>query len=329
MLGRPLEPKLTSFVFLSLLKERKEGQVKTVCFMVKSFLEGIRLRLGTFGKDGRAFPGVIMDDGRVADLSGCGYDSLLSILNDTEAFGVVQGMLAERKNGLAVYSLDEVKTMAPLAKPGKIICIGKNYMEHAREMSSEAPTEPVFFAKFANSIIGPGDSIVMPRTSDQVDYEAELAVVIGRKGRFIPVEEAMDYVAGYTIFNDVSARDLQMRGGQWMKGKALETFAPTGPYLVTVDEVPNPHKLDIKLWLNDSVMQDSNTSNFIFDIPFLISFLSELFTLEPGDIIATGTPPGVGFARKPPVFMKPGDQVRIQIEGIGELENSVIGPEKC
>ncbi|HYH04488.1 MAG TPA: fumarylacetoacetate hydrolase family protein, partial [Bacillota bacterium] len=181
------------------------------------------------------------------------------------------------------------------------------------------------FNKFATSVTGPGQPIVLPEISTQVDYEAELAVVIGKTGKAVSEDQAMELVAGYTVFNDVSARDLQFRDGQWVKGKALDTFAPTGPYLITADQIANPHQLAIRLWLNGQLMQSGNTGQLIFKIPALISYLSQFFTLEPGDIIATGTPPGVGFARKPPVFLKAGDEVVIEIDKVGRLCNPVTG----
>jgi 2-keto-4-pentenoate hydratase/2-oxohepta-3-ene-1,7-dioic acid hydratase in catechol pathway len=236
-------------------------------------------------------------------------------------------LAAGERTGLS-YPLQELRVLAPVLNPAKIICIGLNYLDHALESGAPVPEEPVIFTKFATAIIGPEAPIILPPVTKEVDYEAELAVVIGKKGKNVPEKEAMEYVAGYTVFNDVSARDLQFRDGQWTKGKTLDTFAPMGPYLVTADEVGDPHRLAIKLWLNDRLMQDSSTEKLIFKIPVLISFLSQLFTLEPGDIIATGTPPGVGFARKPPVYLKPGDTVRITIEKIGTLVNPVATPKR-
>jgi 2-keto-4-pentenoate hydratase/2-oxohepta-3-ene-1,7-dioic acid hydratase in catechol pathway len=279
------------------------------------------LRLGTFGVKGRFFPGLVQGN-RVVDLARHGFADLKSLLVTEGALSDLSVSGFSEEDG--EYALEQLTIMAPVLNPAKIICIGTNYLEHVRETEMEAPDEPVIFTKFARSLIGYRESIVIPRITQQVDYEAELAVIIGRTGRDIPRENAMDYVAGYSIMNDVSARDLQFRGGQWTKGKALDTFAPMGPYLVTKDEVGNPHDLTIRLWLNKQLMQDSTTAQMIFKVEDLISFLSELVTLEPGDIIATGTPPGVGFARKPPVFLQPGDTVKISIEKIGELENSVL-----
>jgi acylpyruvate hydrolase len=218
----------------------------------------------------------------------------------------------------------QVKIAAPIARPGKIICLGLNYADHAAETGQPRPTIPILFTKYANAIVGPGDPIVLPEASSEVDYECEFAVVIGRAARRVALESALDYVAGYTMLNDVSARDLQRETSQWFRGKSPDTFAPTGPYLVTKDEVPDPAALDVRLWLNGDLMQSSNTRHLIFDVPFLVHHLSKTITLEPGDIISTGTPSGVGFARKPPVLLKSGDRVRLEIGNLGALENPVI-----
>ena len=216
---------------------------------------------------------------------------------------------------------------APVPRPGKLICIGLNYRDHAKESNMPIPEKPVVFSKFSSAVIAPGEPVVIPATSKQVDYEAELAVVIGRRAKNVKADRAYDYVLGYTAFNDVTARDFQFGDGQWQRGKSCDTFAPMGQTIVTTDTITDPHKLSIKLTLNGETMQDSNTDQLIFGVPRLIEFISESITLEPGDVIATGTPPGVGFARKPPVFLKPGDQMEIYIEGMGGLGNPVIGHE--
>ena len=218
----------------------------------------------------------------------------------------------------------EAYWLAPVPRPGKLICIGLNYRDHAAESNMAIPERPVVFSKFATAVIAPGEAVVLPGTSKQVDYEAELAVVIGRRAKSVGANRALEYVLGYTAFNDVSARDFQFADGQWQRGKSCDTFAPMGPTIVTADVIPNPHQLAIKLRLNGRTMQDSNTDNLIFGIPQLISFLSETITLEPGDVIATGTPSGVGFARKPPVFLKDGDQMEVEIEGLGILNSRVV-----
>lgn len=211
--------------------------------------------------------------------------------------------------------------------PEKIICIGLNYRDHAEETGHALPETPTIFAKFASSLIGSGEPIIAPSNSSQVDYEAELACLIGRRAKGVLEEDALNYVAGYTIFNDVSARDYQLRTSQWTLGKSFDTFAPIGPALVTADEIPDPHDLRITLKIGEEVLQDSNTSNLIFKIPELISYISSVMTLEPGDVIATGTPAGVGLARKPPRYLRPGDVVQIEIERLGVLINPVQAME--
>ncbi len=222
--------------------------------------------------------------------------------------------------------LKRARLRAPIPRPPKITCVGLNYVDHAREQGIEPPESPIFFLKSVNTICGPGDPIRMPPNSTQVDYEAEFAVVIGKRGHQIPEEKAMEYVAGYVILNDVTARDMQFGDKQWYRGKSCDTFAPTGPWLITRDEIPDPHNLRISLSLNGQTMQDSNTSNLIFKVAYLVSYLSQSVTWEVGDLISTGTPPGVGVFRKPQVFMKPGDSVSVTVERIGTLTNSVVGP---
>jgi acylpyruvate hydrolase len=212
---------------------------------------------------------------------------------------------------------------APINDPGKFICIGLNYRDHAEEANQPIPKEPPIFAKWSNAIIDPGEPILKPRGSNQLDWEVELGVVIGRTARFVPRDKALDYVAGYTIINDVSARDFQFIGSQWMAGKIPESFAPVGPYIADRSEIPDPHVLELRLWVNGKQMQSGNTKTFIFDVRYIVSYLSNLMTLSPGDLIATGTPPGVGFARKPPVFLQPGDTCRLEITGLGQIENPV------
>jgi acylpyruvate hydrolase len=213
---------------------------------------------------------------------------------------------------------------APIADPGKFICIGLNYRDHAEEAGQPIPKEPPIFAKWGNAIVDPGDPILRPRGSKQLDWEVELGVVIGRTARYVPREQALDYVAGYTIVNDASARDFQFITSQWMAGKIFETAAPVGPYIADREEIPDPHVLELKTFVNGKQMQHGNTKTFIFDVRYLVSYLSTLMTLSPGDLIATGTPPGVGFAMKPtPVFLQPGDTCRMEITGLGSLENPV------
>jgi 2-keto-4-pentenoate hydratase/2-oxohepta-3-ene-1,7-dioic acid hydratase in catechol pathway len=216
-----------------------------------------------------------------------------------------------------------VRLHAPIADPGKFICIGLNYRDHAEEAGQPIPKEPPVFPKWNNTLLDPGEPILRPRGCKQLDWEVELGVVIGRTARFVPKEQALDYVWGYTIINDVSARDFQFITSQWGAGKIPDTFAPIGPYIADREDIKDPHVLDLRLWVNGTPMQNGNTKTFIFDVRYLVSYLSNLITLSPGDLIATGTPPGVGFARKPPVFLQPGDTCKLEITGLGTLENPV------
>ncbi len=211
----------------------------------------------------------------------------------------------------------------PLARPGKIVAVGMNYRDHAAEAGLEVPERPVFFGLWPSSLIGPGEPIVIPSVSAEVDFEAELGVVIGKLARGVPVERALRVVAGYTCFNDVSARDLQFQDGQWTRAKSLDTFSPVGPHVVPAAEIHDPQALRIRCLLNGESMQDSSTAEMVFSVAELVSALSRGVTLEPGDLIATGTPAGVGFTREPPRFLEPGDEVTVEIEGIGSLTNSV------
>ena len=229
------------------------------------------------------------------------------------------------EQGAAAGKFVTGQLLAPIPRPGKVICIGLNYRDHAVESNAPIPEEPICFSKISTAVIGHEAANELPAVCGKVDYEAELVAVIGRGGRNIARENAFEHVAGYTVGNDVSARDWQVGrpGGQWMLGKTPDTFAPIGPYVVTADEVENPHQLAISLRLNGETMQDSSTKELIFGIDEIIAHISQLFTLAPGDVIFTGTPPGVGMARKPPVFLKDGDVTEVEIEGLGVLKNNV------
>src|SRR6185312_2840208 len=224
----------------------------------------------------------------------------------------------------ARHLLRDAKLLAPIPRPPKLICVGLNYLDHAKETGTDIPKVHTIFNQFATAVIGPGANIVLPRVSKAPDFEAEFAVVIGRGGRRIAKDHWKDHVFGYTIVNDVSARDYQRATTQWLMGKTFDTFAPVGPWIVTADEIKDPHALDISKTINGEALQGSYTSNLIFIIPDLVSYLSSVFTLEPGDIISTGTPAGVGAARKPPRFLRAGDECVVKISGIGELRNPVI-----
>jgi acylpyruvate hydrolase len=226
---------------------------------------------------------------------------------------------------LPLRSTASVQILTPIANPGKIVAIGLNYWDHCREQNLEAPKVPIIFTKFTTSIIGPGDSISYdPSLTAQVDYEVELGVVIGKKARNVSLESALDYVFGYTVINDVSARDLQFSDKQWVRAKSLDTFCPIGPCITTADEIPDPQDLRLKTIVNGQTLQDSSTREMIFGVADLIHRLSHSFTLLPGDLIATGTPDGVGVFRKPQVFLQHGDRVIVEVEKIGQLENSVV-----
>ena len=219
--------------------------------------------------------------------------------------------------------LSEVTFGPVIANPEKILCIGLNYRDHAAEAGLPLPDSPTVFAKYSNTLIGSGECIRLPGSTSQVDYEAELAFVVGRRAKNVPVEEALTYVAGYTAMNDVTARDFQMRTSQWTLGKCFDTFAPLGPYLVTNEEIQDPHALSIRLSIGDEILQDSSTANLVFQVPELVAQLSSVMTLEPGDVVSTGTPAGVGYTRKPPRFLRSGEIVRVEIAGLGVLENCV------
>lgn len=245
-------------------------------------------------------------------------------LKHTAAAGreaVVQAVAAAQS-----LPLSEVRLLAPVRHPGKIIAIGLNYMDHCLEQNLAPPDRPTLFAKFPTSINDPHGEIRWdPNLTQQVDYEAELAIIIGQKAYRVPEEQAYDVVLGYTCLNDVTARDLQRADKQWVRGKSLDTFCPLGPVVVTPDEIPDPHTLDIRCWVNGELRQHSNTRHLIYNVPRLIAICSQAFTLEPGDVITTGTPGGVGVFRDPPVFLQPGDHIVVEIERIGRLENTV-GP---
>jgi acylpyruvate hydrolase len=225
------------------------------------------------------------------------------------------------------HSVADVEVLAPIGRPGKVVCVGLNYRSHLAEISESEPNYPILFHKAITSVVGHGQSIVLPRISRQVDYEGELAVVIGRRGKYIPENDALTYVAGYSCANDVSAHDIEFRTSQWTSGKMLDTFCPLGPVLLTRDEIPNPGNLHLKTMLNGQTMQEACTSDMVFSVPFLVSYISSLATLEPGDVILTGTPAGIGCNRNPQIFLQAGDQVSVQIDAVGTLTNPVVAEQ--
>ncbi|MGL4631308.1 MAG: fumarylacetoacetate hydrolase family protein [Leadbetterella sp.] len=275
------------------------------------------MKLFRFGNIDHEKPGVELENGKRLDVSSFGHDyNELFFANDG-----IEKLSQWLKSHAA--SCPEVSSDARIgsciARPSKIICIGLNYAKHAAESGMALPTEPVVFMKASTALCGPNDATIIPRGSIKTDWEVELAVIIGKKASYVSVNEAMDYVAGYAVHNDISEREFQLeRGGQWDKGKSNDTFAPIGPYLVTKDEVADPHNLHLWLELNGKRIQDSNTNDLIFDIPTVVSYLSNFMTLLPGDVISTGTPAGVGLGFKPPIYLNPGDEVRLGVEGLGE-----------
>lgn len=276
--------------------------------------------------------GAIISDTEVVDLTSLAVSHNLKAFQILKCFDLEKGFFDSAKQSISdgilpLVKRAEIELCAPIPRPGKIICIGLNYRDHARESGAEIPKSPVIFSKFSTCAIGAGEAILLPKKSEQVDYEAELAFVVGRRAKDVSAENAMHYVFGYANFNDVSARDFQFADGQWTRGKSCDTFAPFGEFVATKDEIEDPHKLQIQFRLNGKTLQDSNTEELIFKIPEIIEFLSASITLEPGDVVATGTPPGVGFARKPPIFMKNGDTAEVEIEGLGILSNPVRADE--
>lgn len=281
------------------------------------------MRLVNFLKCGRNAFGV-EKDGRVRSLASAGYPTGAAFLAGGDAALQAARALLESGSDADSLPLDEVELLAPVLKPGKILCVGLNYRDHAIESKMAIPEVPTIFLKLPNAVTGPGSNIVLPANSSQPDYEAEFAAVIGRAGRNIRRDDWKRHILGYTILNDVSARDVQLATSQWTLGKSFDTFAPMGPAIVTADEIEDPHNLDIQLSIGGEVLQHSNTRHLIFKLPELVEYLSSIIPLEPGDVISTGTPAGVGLGRTPRRWLKPGEEIVIRIEGIGELRNRTV-----
>jgi 2-keto-4-pentenoate hydratase/2-oxohepta-3-ene-1,7-dioic acid hydratase in catechol pathway len=286
------------------------------------------LKLLTFFHERRTRPGVL-DGDHVVDLAAAGLpvgeQGDLALIVEAGESILDRVREALKSTGANRYKLSDVKLAAPILAPSKIVAVGLNYIDHCREANLPVPEEPVLFSKFPNSVTGPFDDLSWsPSVTKEVDYEVELGIVIGKRGRDISKSQAMDHVFGYTVVNDVSARDLQFANAkQWDRGKSLDTFCPYGPYIVTREEIPDPHVLQVRTILNGQEMQNSNTKNLIFGVPTIIGYTSQGTTLLPGDLIPTGTPFGVGFSRKPPVFLKDGDECVCEIEKIGAIRNRV------
>lgn len=289
------------------------------------------MRLATFRHAGEVGVGVV-DIGSIAEI-GTVFEPLVGgqvrSVQDLIPLGI-QGLEIAYETAQAAKTrhidLSEVQLLAPVSRPPKMLYIGRNYKDHAEEAALDVLGYPSMFAKFPTNVIGPDDEIICPKMSSQVDYEGELAVVVGERASNVAAEEALSVVYGYTVANDISARDIQLRDKQITIGKNFPTFAPLGPWIITADELKDPHTLTIRTLLNGEMMQQGSTSDMIFDVQTIISFLSELTVLEPGDIISTGTPAGIGFARSPQVFLQPGDEIAVEIDAIGVLRNRVVGP---
>lgn len=280
------------------------------------------MKLLRFGVKGQEKPGILDQDGNIRDLS--------TVVSDID--GPVLATELDKIRALDLSTLPkvdvDVRIGACVNNIGKFICIGLNYSDHAAETGAEVPDEPVVFSKWTSAVVGPNDDIEIPRNSLKTDWEVELGIVIGKDGSYIDKEKAMDHVAGYCVINDVSERAFQLEGtGTWDKGKGCPTFGPTGPWLVTKDEVENPHNLKIWLEVDGHRYQDGNTNTMIFDVPTIVSYLSQFMGLQAGDVISTGTPPGVGLGQIPPVYLKPGQVMRLGIEGLGEQHQNVIAAQ--
>jgi 2,4-didehydro-3-deoxy-L-rhamnonate hydrolase len=283
------------------------------------------MKLIRFGHQGSEKPGVLLKDGTRIDVSG-------AVSDYDEAFFAGNGIDTLRKwldknESTAPRVSAAARLGPPIYRPSKIVCIGLNYRAHAGESQMEVPTEPVIFFKAPSSLSGPYDPVVIPRNGKKVDWEVEMAVVVGKKATYVESEHAMEHVAGYLLLNDYSERAFQLeRGGQWVKGKSADTFAPAGPFLVTPDEVPDSKALDIWLKVNGEFRQKSNTSHMIFDVPTLVTYISQFMTLLPGDIISTGTPAGVGLGMKPPTYLNAGDIVELGVDRLGESRQEIVAP---
>jgi 2,4-diketo-3-deoxy-L-fuconate hydrolase len=284
------------------------------------------MKLIRFGAAGNENPGIEIN-GKRWDCSSFGEDWDERFFG-TDGINRLKTWLEKNNESLPEVGASE-RWASPIQRPSKIICVGLNYSLHAKESGMPLPEVPILFMKASSSLCGPNDPIIIPKNSTKTDWEVELAVIIGKKATYVERNEAMDHVAGYCLHNDVSERDFQLHhGGQWVKGKSADHFAPLGPYLVTPDEIQNPHQLRLWLKLNGETMQDSNTSDLVFDIPTLISYISQYMTLLPGDVISTGTPSGVGLGLKPPRYLKHGDEVELGIDGLGIAKQKAIDFDK-
>jgi 2-keto-4-pentenoate hydratase/2-oxohepta-3-ene-1,7-dioic acid hydratase in catechol pathway len=275
------------------------------------------------GQPGEESPGLILKDGREVETSGFGED-YDEVFFETDGLERLQEWIKENENDLPIFPEDE-RYGAPIARPSKIVCIGLNFDDHAAESGMDIPEEPVLFFKASSAFCGPNDDLILPRGGDKTDWEVELAFVVGKRASYVEEKDAMDHLAGYALHNDYSERAFQLeRSGQWVKGKSCDTFAPFGPYIATPDEIEDVNNLKMWLKVNGETMQSSNSSNLHYKIPFLLSYVSQFMTLLPGDIISTGTPPGVGLGMDPPVYLKAGDLVELGIDQLGSSAQKVV-----
>jgi 2,4-didehydro-3-deoxy-L-rhamnonate hydrolase len=280
------------------------------------------MKLVRFGVAGKEKPGIIIDE-KIYDVSEV-IDDFNESFFENDGLNALASLVENKNSSLSEVGKD-IRLGSPVARPSKIVCIGLNYADHAKETGASLPAEPVIFMKSTTSISGPFDDIMIPKNSVKTDWEVELAVVIGKRASYVEESVAMDYVAGYCLHNDVSEREFQLeRGGTWDKGKGCDTFAPIGPWMVTKDAISDVDNLRLWLTVNGTKMQDGNTKNFVFRIPYLISYVSRFMTLLPGDVVSTGTPAGVGLGFDPPVYLKPGDVVELGIDGLGTSRQNVV-----
>ena len=285
------------------------------------------MKLIRFGKQGEEKPGIQLDNGNLIDVSSKFHDYDEKFFS-SGGIEILKEWLNENQESAPKLD-DSARLGPPIARPSKIICIGLNFKDHAEESGFETPEEPVIFGKATSALSGPNDNIVIPKGSEQTDWEVELAVIIGKRASYVEESEALDYVAGFALHNDVSERSFQKdRGGQWIKGKSADTFAPLGPFMATVDEIDDLHNMNMWLKVNGEKMQDGNTSNLIFGVQHVISYLSQFMSLLPGDVISTGTPAGVGMGMKPEKYLKPGDVVELGIDHLGSSKQNVVAYER-
>ena len=281
------------------------------------------MKLIRFGPEGKERPGLLLNDGTRIDCSAFGEDYNENFFA-TDGLKRLETWVAANKDKAPKVD-GSVRLGSPICRPSKIVCVGLNFRDHARESNLEIPKEPVLFFKATTALVGPNDNLVIPKNSVKTDWEVELAVIIGKKASYVSEKEALNYVAGYALHNDYSEREFQIEhSGQWVKGKSCDTFAPLGPYLATTDEIPDANNLKMWLKVNGTMRQNGTSADMVYQVPFLVSYISQFMTLLPGDVISTGTPAGVGLGFNPPVYLKAGDHVELGIEGLGESQQTAV-----